>query len=139
MSVGYTEISLYILLNVCVIVCNGVTTNSATTVNSTTATTNTTTSPKSNEDDEDKWFGNPFWLGFTVVLLCVLLVVSVSVALAVGIYKRRQYHKKHGLYTKKNAVDGEDSSDNLGPDYDMFTVTLESSRESTNDSYIGSS
>ncbi|XP_060594547.1 uncharacterized protein LOC132748896 [Ruditapes philippinarum] len=97
-------------------------------------TPTTTTTPKETDDsDDDRLFGNPFWLGFTVILFICLLVISLVVSLTFGIYKYRQHAKKRGLYRDKNRIYNE-HDENTSPDYTIFQT-----EGVTNATYIGSS
>ncbi|XP_053405758.1 uncharacterized protein LOC123566503 [Mercenaria mercenaria] len=107
--------------------------------NSTQEETTTTGRKYSEDTDEDKkLFGNPFWLGFTVILFISLVILSVFISLTYGIYKYRQNARRQGLYKDRRRIyiEGEE---NQGPDYDMFTTdrTSESTGVS-NATYIGS-
>ncbi|WAR11113.1 hypothetical protein MAR_036189 [Mya arenaria] len=61
---------------------------------------------------------------FVVVaaLFAVLIVLSLTVTLSVGIYKYRRYHIRHGLYKQKSRVGAQEERNASGPDLDMFVV-----------------
>lgn len=92
-----------------------------------TDTGQSTSTPKTNttEAEEDQIFGNPFWIGFTVILFICLVVVSLVVSLTYGIYKFRQEAFKRGTYKHKCRVYRE-PDDVCEVDYDIFTTSRQS-------------